>query len=135
MATQKQIANFIQGRIALGRVQPGTNYSFAFRYSIGIPYWGPALPTVEELARALIQDGGFRALQLGSFFATPTGDFLEQAVELVIPRAFSPEFDLLVAAIKLAAELQQGESRGNALLALGGTVLIGVLLREVTKAA
>jgi hypothetical protein len=62
---------------------------------------------------------------------TPTGDFLEQAVELVVPRVIASEFGLIVAALKYAADRQQGESRGEALLAVGGTFLFGLLLREM----
>ena len=134
MATPEQIADFIQQRITVGRVRPCAKYWSAFDYP-PLPYYGPQLPSVEQIAKELIQDGQFSGLKLGGFLNTPTGEFLERAVELVVPRAFFPEYELLVAALKLAAELQQGKARGNAVLFVGGTLLIGVLLTGRAKAA
>jgi len=54
---------------------------------------------------------------------------------LALPRAFVPEFALLVDALKLAAKLQQGKARGTVILSAVGAVVIGVLVNEVRKAA
>ena len=55
--------------------------------------------------------------------------------EFVIPRTFSPEFELIVAGLRLSADLQQRQARSNAVLAFGGSVLVGLLLNEIRKAA
>jgi hypothetical protein len=133
MASQQQIANFIARRINVGRVQPGQNYWFAAFYTPA--YYGPPLPTAQQIAGQLVKDAEFTALGLGGLLNTPTGEFLEQAVELVAPRALSPEFELLVAALKLAAELQQGDARGKAILAVAGSLLLGAILKEIAAAA
>jgi hypothetical protein len=43
---------------------------------------------------------------------------------------FTPEFALLIDALKLAAKLQQGEPRGNVILSAIGAVVIVVLVNE-----
>lgn len=102
---------------------------------ISLPYYGSALPTIEQIAEQLIQDAEFRTLQLGGILNTPTGEFIEESVALAIPRLFSPEFELLVGALRLASENQRNEARGNALLAAGGSLLVGLILRSLIKAA
>ena len=135
MATPQELADFIQRRITVGRVRPGMKHWFVGRYQMPLPYYGPTLPSAAQIAGELIQDGEFRALELGGFLNRPTGKFLEQAVELVVPRALAPEFELLVASLKLAADLQQSQTRSRAFLAVGGTVLIGILVKEIGKRA
>ena len=78
---------------------------------------------------------GIRALELGTFLNTPSGEFVEKAVALAVPRGFVPEFALLVEALKLAAKLQQGEARGTVILSAIGAVFVGVVVNEVRKAA
>ena len=134
MATQENIADFIGSRVTLGRVQPGLNNYFYFR-RWAPRYYGPALPTPQEIANALLADAEFKGLQLGGFLNSPTGEFLEQAVEMVVPRALSPEFGLIVAAVKLASDRQRGEKWGKALLAAGGGLLAVAVFNEIGKAA
>jgi hypothetical protein len=131
--TQDQLADFIRSRISVGRVQPGADYSYSAWYPV--PYHGASVPTLELVAAELVRNAEFRALKLGTFLNTPTGDFVEEAVALAVPRAFAPEFALLVDALKLAAELQQGEARGNVILTAIGAVVIGVVVNEARKAA
>ena len=132
MANQEQVANFVQRHVAVGRVRPGTNYHYLIYY--GVPYH-PPLPTIEEAGEAFFQSAEFGALQLGSLLNTPTGQFLEQAVELVVPRVLGPEFDLIVAALRYAAARQQGVSRARAAVTLGGGVLVALLVKELGRAA
>jgi hypothetical protein len=82
-----------------------------------------------------VADAEFKGLQLGGFLNTPTGEFLEQAVEMIVPKAFSLEFELIVAGLKLAADRQQGEKWGKALLTVGGSLVVGAVLREIGNAA
>ena len=135
MATQAQVADFVGRRIAVGRVQPGVN---TYRYWGGwsAPDYGPQLPTAQQLANDLFTDAEFRGLQLGGFLTTPTGEFLEEAVATVVPRALSPEFDLIVSALKLASDLQRGHKLGTAVVAAtGGSVLLGWLVSEIVRSA
>jgi hypothetical protein len=131
--TQEQLADFIRSRISVGRIQPGADYSYSARYPV--PYNAAALPTFEQIAGELVRNSEFRALQLGTFLNTPTGEFVEEAVALAVPPAFAPEFALLVGALKLAANLQQGEARGNVILTAIGAVVVGVIVNEARKAA
>ena len=134
MAHQQEIADYVRRRITLGRVQPGLAYwpaGVVYR----LPYRGPALAPPEQLAVELLHDADFRALQLGQLLNTPTGAFLEEAVALAVPRSLSPEFDLIVTALKLAADLQQRKQRGNLVLIAGGTLLAGLFIREIGNAA
>lgn len=100
-----------------------------------MPYYGWPLATVEEMGEAFFRDAEFRALQLVRFLKTPTGEFLEQAVELAVPRALAPEFALIVGALKFAAARQHGETIGKAALAVLSAIVIGVIIKEVGKAA
>ncbi|MGH2851290.1 MAG: hypothetical protein ACRDLP_11805, partial [Solirubrobacteraceae bacterium] len=100
-----------------------------------MPYRGPALATFEQVGAQLARDTEFRALQLGTFLNTPSGEFVEEAVALAVPRAFVPEFALIVDALKLAAKLQQGEARGKVILTAIGAVAMGVVVNEARKAA
>ena len=133
MPTQDQLADFIRRRISVGRVQPGADNAYARLYPTLYPL--APLPAYEQVAAELARDTEFRVLQLGTFLNTPSGDFVEQAVSLAVPRGFTPEFSLLVDAVQLAAKLQQGEARGNVILSAIGAVVIGVLVNEARKAA
>jgi hypothetical protein len=84
-----------------------------------LPYNGPPLPTVEQIAYELVADGEFCALQLGRFLSSPTGTFVKEAVEMAIPRAFAPEFELVVGGLRVAADLQQDRSEGRLSSPLG----------------
>ena len=88
MATQDQLADFIRRRISIGRVQPGTDSSYAAWYAM--TYHAPSLPAVGQVAAELVRDTEFRALQLGTFLNTPTGEFLEQAAVLAVPKSVQP---------------------------------------------
>lgn len=138
MATPEQIAEFVRTRLTVGRARPGADYSFLYPmpyYGYPMPYYGPALPTVDEIAVDLVKDTGFRALQLGRFFTTPTGAVVAEAVELAIPRALSPEFGLIVDALTLAAEIQQGHVRSTLVLLTLGGIVVGAAIRDMGKAA
>lgn len=133
MASQDQIAEFVQRRIAVGRVQPAQTYWYPAHYPV--LQHGGSLPTVEQMAAELVQDAEFRALQLGRLLNTPTGEIVESAVAYAVPRAFAPEFGLIVGALRLAADFQKSQSRDRAILAAGGTLLVGVCFQGLRRAA
>lgn len=133
MATHADIADFIGRRITVGRVQPGmSNYFYITGWAP--PYYGPTLPTIEQIANDLIVDAEFMGLELGGFLNTPNGEFIEQAVEMIVPRALSPEYELIAAGLKLAADRQRGEKWGKALLAAVVSLLAGVAIKEIDRA-
>ena len=132
LATHADIADFIGRRITVGRVQPGMN-NYLYLTGWAPPYCGPNLPTIEQIANDLGVDAEFMALELGGFLNTPTGEFIEQAVEMIVPRALSPEFELIAAGLKLAADRQRGEKWGKALLAAVVTLLAGVAIKQIGK--
>ena len=135
MATPADVADFVRRRMAVGRVQPGVN---TYRYWRGwfTPDDRPQLPTAAQLANSLLADAEFRGLQLGGFLTTPTGEFLEEALAMVVPRDLSPEFDLIVSALKLASDLQRGQKLGTAAVATaGGSLLLGWLVSEIVRSA
>ena len=132
MATHADIADFIGRRITVGRVQPGMN-NYSYFTGWAPPYYGPTLPTIEQIANDLFVDAEFMGLEPGGFLNTPTGDFIEQAVEMIVPRALSTEFELITAGLKLAVDRQQGEKWGKALLAAVVSLLAGVAIKQIGK--
>jgi len=121
---QQAIANYVHRRISVGRVHPGTPINL---YPV---YLGPhhgALPDHQTLAAAYLADEEFRALELGSWLGSPTGAFIAEAVALVIPAALQPEFNLIVDALKLAADRQKGETWGQ-IIERGAVGLVAVLV-------
>ena len=133
MANQDELGDFIRRNISVGRVQPGVDYRHAARYPMA--YRESALPAVELIAASLVRDTEFRALQLGTLLNSPAGEFLEAAVALAVPRAFAPEFELIVEALRLAAKRQQDEARGKVVLTVFGVAVVGALVNEARKAA
>jgi SAM-dependent methyltransferase len=73
----------------VGRARPGKDLALEAVYPT--PIYSASLPSAEQLADQFLSDTEFRALQLGDFFNTPTGEFLAEAVKLVIPDWLEPE--------------------------------------------
>jgi hypothetical protein len=94
-------------------------------YPGGIWYPGnrPA-ETAAELAEAMVEDVGFRALQLGGLLSTPDGELIAEGVRLALPNTDRVVFDLGVEALTLAAEQQATISTRR----VGLGVLVGALL-------
>ena len=76
MPTQDQLADFIRRRISVGRVRPDADCFYVGRYRM--PFQAAPLPAFEQVAAELVRDTEFRALQLGTFLNTPSGEFLEE---------------------------------------------------------
>lgn len=87
-------------------------------------------PTVEQLANELLGIGEYRALQVGTWLGTTDGEIITQAVEAMSPPLYRQDVELLVAALKLAAVMQQTEGQQRAgkfaLGAIGVAAIIAI---------
>lgn len=142
MATRDQVAAFIQKKRTAG-----TSFSVAgvlwrqdelsnlWSESLGFQPLPPTTGQVEMLASELYADAEFRALQLATFLDSPDGRLIAEAVGLVVP--LGPEYDLWLAAMRRAAEMQYTEGAkpaGRLALAMTamaiGLFILGSLLRD-----
>jgi hypothetical protein len=103
-------------------------------------YWYPAfgqhlgsLPNYEEIATDLFGDAGFRTLQLGTWLESPSGEAIAEALALVLPRTLAPEFDLIVAGLKAAADRQRGEAWSLIIRRGVGTLIVGAAVGTVIR--
>lgn len=67
--------------------------------------------TAAQIADMLLADTEFRALKLGTWLSTPSGEFIAAAVTALAPPPYQQDIDLLVAALQLAAHKQQADAR------------------------
>ena len=74
-----------------------------------------------QVADALLADAEFRALKLGTWLNTPSGELVAAAVMALTAAPFKQDIDLLIEGLQLAAQRQQAEARPK--LAVG---LLGV---------
>lgn len=80
--------------------------------------------TAEQIADALLADAEFRALKLGTWLNTPSGELAAGAVTALAPPPYREDIDLLIGALQLAAQKQQAEARQKlAVGLLGGAAL------------
>jgi hypothetical protein len=80
--------------------------------------------TSEHIAEALLADAEFRALRLGTWLNTPSGELVAEAVTELAPPPYQDDIDLLIQALQLAAQRQQAEARQKlAVGLLGGAAL------------
>ncbi|HXV06309.1 MAG TPA: hypothetical protein VFP23_10440 [Solirubrobacterales bacterium] len=117
----QHIANFVQRSPIFRPVVVWPQTVPPFRR---LPY-----PTARQMADELLADSEFEALRLASWMRSPNGELIAEAVSLVIPSAFQPEYELAVEALQLAAEMQYEEGRPKRLagvLALTGASILGV---------
>ena len=114
-ATQEQVTQYLDSYISHWPRDP--RWPWATYYGIG---WTsvPAAnyTTLEELARGLLADTEFRALQLGTWLNQPDGELITAAVEAITPPPYREDIELLTEALKLAAQAQRGEGIGRAIL-------------------
>ncbi|HVC99851.1 MAG TPA: hypothetical protein VNG93_01725 [Candidatus Dormibacteraeota bacterium] len=99
LAKCDQIADFLHRRI--------TFIPNVYGHPWGRTAWQQPLPSVDQLAKALVADAEFRSLQLGTWLGTTDGEVIETAVGTVIPPIYRHEYDVAVDGLKLAARLQQ----------------------------
>jgi hypothetical protein len=96
--------------------------------------WPPQSPgvasryTAAEIAGWLLRDAEFRALKLGTWLSTPDGELVAAAVEAIAPPPYRQDAELLIAALKLAAQQQQAEARQKILagVAVGGVLALAI---------
>lgn len=86
--------------------------------------------TPEQIAEHLLASAAFRALRLGTWLSTPKGEFITAAVEALTPPLYQMDINLLIDAVKLAAQAQQREAREKAVgiglvVAIGGALIAG----------
>jgi hypothetical protein len=103
------------------------------RFGEVVPLRRPAVAqqfTPEQIAEHLLASTEFRALRLGTWLKTPKAEFIVAAVEALSPPPYQVDIDLLIDAIKLAAQAQQREAREKAVgiglvVAIGGALIAG----------
>ena len=84
-------------------------------------------PNAEAVAKEFLGIAEFRELQLGTWLGTTNGEILTAAVEAVVPMFYAEDVELLVDALKIAAEAQQQQGQKKALAtAVGAMVVIGL---------
>jgi hypothetical protein len=119
-ATPEQIAQYVRSHPAFSPYTPRPGYP------AGI--WAPGIPpsrTAPELAEELLEDIGFRALELGGFLDTPDGELIATGVELALPGADRNVVRLAVDALGLAAAKQSELSPLHVgALVVGGLALL-----------
>jgi hypothetical protein len=126
MAPQEKITEFVDDYIAhWPRVQvwPGQYY--------GLTWNQPAVTyqtTVQELADDLFANAEFRALQLGTWLNRPDVELITAAVEAITPPPYNQDIELLIEAIKLAAQLQRRDGWKSVLLTTGSAAAISLLV-------
>ena len=115
MTKQQQIARFLDGYVtAWPRV-------YSWYDELG-PWPLPPRPTPNQLADELLKVAEFRTLQLGTWLGTTDGQVIAEAVEMVSPPFYRQDIELLVEALRLAAEMQRTEGRERA-----GKVAVGAI--------
>lgn len=114
-----QIARYIAEHPVFAPYAPRPGYPSGIRH----PGNRPA-ETAAELAEAMVEDVGFRAIQLGGLLSAPDGELIAEGVRLALPNTDRVVFDLAVEALTLAAERQATISTRR----VGVGVLVGALL-------
>lgn len=127
---QEQIARFLMERCSFPRC----------RYWLGQwQEWPPIAeerPTPEELAEELLSFSEFRALQLGTWLRTTDGEIISAALEMVAPPFYRQDIELLFAALRLAASIQQSEGQDKAVwVGLAGLVAAAGIGAAITGRA
>jgi len=84
--------------------------------------------TAAQIAEALLADAGFRALKLGTWLNTPSGELLVAAVASLAPQPYQADIDLLIDALRLAAQRQQDEARQKLAVGLLGGAALAIAL-------
>jgi hypothetical protein len=81
-----------------------------------------------QIADTLLADAEFRALRLGTWLSTPTGELLAAAVAALTPPPFQQDAALLIEALQLAAQRQQAEARQKIAVGLLGGAALAIAL-------
>jgi hypothetical protein len=88
--------------------------------------------SVEDLAGQLLEDAGFRALNLGSWFITPDGQLIAAGVQLLTPPSYDIDVRLLVDALKVAAAKHR-TAQLDKVVGVGVVAAIGAVLLSASR--
>jgi hypothetical protein len=123
MTKQQEIAAFIDQHIAWPRVPYDCDPALDGMLHAHL---GPGRPDAEQLAHELLDLADFHALRLGTWLNTTDGEIVAQGVEMVTPPLYRQDVQLLVAALRYAANLQHENAQRAGELALGAIALFGI---------
>lgn len=127
MTKPEQIADFVRRNVDFIYDMAGQNLRGPRPFASGLDFLfvtPSARPSIEDVARQIVQMGEFRSLQLGGFLATPNGQLIAQGVELELPLFYREDVEFLVAVLTRAAELQREDAQAAGRVALGATLVI-----------
>jgi hypothetical protein len=129
LAKQEQIASYLLANPSFPFAEP-----LPLVYARLPGYGAPQSPTAEEIGKKLLDDAEFRALGLGSWLGTTDGEIIAGAVEQFLPPLYRQDAELLVEALKFAANLQQAKSRevagAWALGSIGAAIFLAVGIKS-----
>ena len=109
-ATREQLLAFLTSRLVthpegplpyLGVQRP---VSIGLRKADGGVRW---YDDAEALADAVLDEAGFRSIELGTWLNTPDGRLISDVVGQVLPPGYRPEYHLVVEALRIAAGHQR----------------------------
>lgn len=96
-----------------------------------VMYGQPTMASVYspvQVAEALLADAEFRALRLGTWLSTPSGELLAAAVTALTPPPFGQDAELLTEALQIAAQRQQAEAQQKIAVGLLGGAALAIAL-------
>jgi hypothetical protein len=111
MSKQEQIADFLDKHVT---GLPRCHGPYRWYLSQGY-VWDTSRESAQEIAEQFLAIAEFRSLQLGTWLGTAEGQIFIEAVEMVVPGFYVEDVDLLVEALRVAAELQQQRSQRRVL--------------------
>lgn len=85
----------------------------------------------EDIAESMFAEAAFKAIKLGTVLNTPDGRLLVAAVEALTPLAYAKDVELLVAALRIAAGLQQAQARETVVKAVFGVAVAAVAVAAI----
>ena len=101
------------------------------QYQYGMYDWNPqpvmaSHYNAARIADALLADARFRALRLGTWLSTPSGELVATAVAELSPPPYDEDITLLTEAVQLAAQRQHEEARQKLAAGLLGAAAIAI---------
>ena len=124
-ATQEDLAEYL-GRFTMSWPRPQL-WDWQPPMALGIA----SQHTPKEVSGWLLQDAEFRAMKLGTWLNTPSGEFFALAVETLAPPPYDEDAALLIEALRLAARQQQAEARDKV---AAGVALAGIVVAAIGAA-
>ena len=97
-------------------------------YSTNSMTWALQLRAAVEIARDLLDATELAEVRFAGFMGEPDGQLIEAAVKQALPYPYGTEFQLLVDAVKIAADAKQKGEQTRAGLATAAVLLIGLLV-------